>query len=128
MRRALYKLFKVESGEAPAVGLNLLQSVFIGLPRLFTLTVAGAVFLDRYSADNLPFVYIGASLILPVAGFLHLHFARRLSFVRLQLGTLMVLSGSDITVSGPTSLKILEHGLESSHPREVLYCLRLLFI
>jgi CRP-like cAMP-binding protein/HEAT repeat protein len=36
------------------------------------------------------------------------------------------ISGSDLTVSGPASLRILERGLESSHPTEVLYCLRLL--
>jgi len=92
MSQTLRTFFKIEPGEGTAVGLSLIQSVLLGIPRLFTLTVGGAVFLDRYSADNLPLVYIAASVVLPAVGFLHLYLGRRLSFLRLQLGTLALLS------------------------------------
>ncbi len=82
-------LFKIENDEAAAVSLCLLQSVLIGLPRLFTLMVGGAVFIDRYSADNLPFAFIAASILLPAVGFFQLFVARRVSFIKLQLFILM---------------------------------------
>lgn len=92
MKSLLGTLFKIEEGEGRAVGLGLLQAVFLGLPRLFTLTVGAALFLERYSADNIPWVYIAASIVLPLAGTLHLAIGRRVSFVRMQLGTLLVLA------------------------------------
>jgi len=92
MKILLGRVFEIQEGEGRAVGLSLLQSVFLGLPRLFTLTVGAALFLERYSADNLPWVYIAASVVLPLAGLLHLWIGRRVSFARMQLGTLLVLA------------------------------------
>lgn len=92
MRSLFARLLKVEEGEGKAVALLFLQAVFLGLPRLFTLTAGAALFLERYSADNVPWVYIAASLLLPASGLLHLWAGRRASFARMQLGTLLVLA------------------------------------
>lgn len=92
MRTLLERAFRIEEGEGRAVGLSLLQAIFLGLPRLFTLTVGAALFLERYAADNIPYVYIAASVVLPLAGLLHLSIGRRVSFLRMQLGTLLVLA------------------------------------
>lgn len=96
MKAFLERLFGIEEGEGRAVGLSLLQAVLLGVPRLFTLAVGAALFLERYSADNVPWVYIAASAVLPAAGLLHLSTGRRVSFVRLQLGTLLVLAAVPI--------------------------------
>lgn len=92
MTGLLGKLLKVEPDEGRAVRLCLLQAVALGLPRLFTLTVAAALFLERNPAADVPWVYIAASGVLPAAGALHLAIGRRVPFVRMQLGTLLVLA------------------------------------
>ena len=92
MQNLLARVFRIEEGEGPAVGLSLLLAIFLGLPRLFTLTVGAALFLERYPAEDIPWVYIAASVVLPAAGLLHLSIGRRVSFVRMQLGTLLVLA------------------------------------
>ncbi|KAA0256022.1 MAG: hypothetical protein EDX89_02865 [Acidobacteria bacterium] len=92
MKRLLRGLLDVEEGEGKAVALCFLQAVFLGLPRLFTLTAGAALFLARYPAADVPWVYIAASLVLPASGLLHLWAGRRLSFVRMQLLTLLVLA------------------------------------
>ena len=92
MKSLLRRVLRVEPGEGRAVGLGFLQAFFLGLPRLFTLAVGAALFLERYSADNIPYVYIAASVVLPAAGLLHLSIGRRVSFLKVQLGTLLVLA------------------------------------
>src|SRR5512140_3907096 len=92
MKTLLGRLFGIEEGEGRAVALSLMQAVFLGLPRLFTLTVGAALFLERYSADNIPYVDIAASVVLPAAGLAHLAIGRRVSFLKMQLGTLLVLA------------------------------------
>ena len=90
--KPLLELLRIEEGEGRAVGLCFLQAVFLGLPRLFTLAAGAALFLARYPAEDVPWVYIAASVVLPAAGLLHLAAARRVGFVPVQLGTLLVLA------------------------------------
>jgi CRP-like cAMP-binding protein/ATP/ADP translocase/HEAT repeat protein len=92
LKHRLSQFLNLEPGEEKLVGCALLQSVFIGLPRLFTLTVASALFLERFSASNLPYVYIAGSVIVPLVGFLHLNIGKRLSFQQHQTGTFLALA------------------------------------
>ncbi len=82
-------LFNIKPGEGTLVALNFLQALFLGFPRLFTLTAATSLFLANYSANNLPYIYIVSSLIIPIVGLIHLYFANRISFLKLQLRTLL---------------------------------------
>ena len=88
---ALKTLFNIEIGEETLVGLTFLQSVFIGFVRLFTVTAALALFLEKLSSDNLPYIYIATSCAFPIIGFLHLYFEKKISFIKLQSGTLQIL-------------------------------------
>jgi len=115
MKSALYRLFSIRPGETTAVSLSLLQAALLGLPRLFTLTVGSALFLERYPAENLPFVYILISMTLPLVGFLHLYCERHMSFIRLHLGTLAALS----VVS--SSFVVLLHVTDARWPALALF-------
>jgi AAA family ATP:ADP antiporter len=88
----LTALLNIKPGEEKKVGLNLLQSIFFGFPRLFTLTAASALFLEKFSASNLPYIYLASSIVIPFTGFIHLYFEKRISFIRLQSSTLLALS------------------------------------
>jgi CRP-like cAMP-binding protein/ATP/ADP translocase len=92
LKTLLQRLFKIEDGEARALGLSLALAVCLGLPRLFTLTVGAALFLERHPAEDIPWVYIAASAVLPAAGMIHLAIGRWFPFVKMQLGTLLVLA------------------------------------
>ena len=87
----LTAILNIEPGEEKPVGLSLLQSIFFGFPRLFTLTAASALFLEKFSAGNLPYIYLISSIVIPITGFIHLYFEKRISFIRLQSGTLLAL-------------------------------------
>lgn len=91
MKKLLKHVFNIEESEFKVVGLNLLQSFFIGIPRLFTITAATTLFLANYSADDLPIVYIVIAFVIPVFGFIRMYFAKRVSFFSLTAGTLAAL-------------------------------------
>lgn len=92
MSNLLKTLFNLEPGEEKLVALTLLQSVFVGFPRLFTVTVSSALFLEKYSADKLPYVFIASALLIPVIGLFHLQLAKKMAFIKLQSSTLLVLA------------------------------------
>ncbi len=92
LHKSLVKLFNIEFGEERLVFLNFLQSVFVGMPKLFTLMVANSLFLEKFSAENLSYVYLASSLLLPLTGLLHLYFEKRISYIKLQSGTLIAMS------------------------------------
>jgi ATP/ADP translocase/HEAT repeat protein len=78
----------IHAGEGQLVGLLLLFSFCNGLVRTFTRSAAFALFLAVFSAQMLPYVYIGVSLIASLASFMYLQVAQRVPFARLLLGTL----------------------------------------
>ena len=82
--RGLAQLFNIRPGEARLAGLSFLQSAFIGLPRLFTMTLGNALFLSTYSAAYLPLIYLGSALLNPILGSLYLFLEKRVSFRALQ--------------------------------------------
>ncbi|NJO16710.1 MAG: cyclic nucleotide-binding domain-containing protein [Thioploca sp.] len=92
MTSIFHSLFKLERGEEKLVVLNFLQAVLIGLPRLFTMTVASALFLEKYSADKLPYVFIASALLVALIGLVHLNLDRYISFIRLQSSSLLFLA------------------------------------
>ncbi|MEK7989672.1 MAG: MFS transporter [Thiotrichaceae bacterium] len=54
--------------------------------------VANSLFLEKFSAENLSYVYLASSLLLPLTGLLHLYFEKRISYIKLQSGTLFAMS------------------------------------
>lgn len=104
LNRIFIKIFNLETGEEKLVIFNLLQAMFIGMPRLFTLMVANSLFLEQFSAKNLSYVYLVASLVVPITGFLHLYFAKCMSFINLNSRTLIILSIFSLTFLGLLTL------------------------
>ena len=88
----LWRALGLQPGEGQTVGLLLLFSFCNGLVRTFTRSAAYGLFLAIYSAQLLPYVYIGVSLLASLASFAYLQVAQRLALAQLLLGTLGALA------------------------------------
>lgn len=77
-------LLKLRQGEGRLAGLGFFQSMMIGLPRLFTMTLGNALFLASFSAAYLPLVYLGSAILNPFLGAAYLFLEKRISFRGLQ--------------------------------------------
>jgi len=90
----LGSLFQVRPGEGPLVILLLLNSCLVGSARIFTRTSAYALFLTEFTAQTLPYVYVGMGLVVALLSFVYLKLSERLPLSRLLLantGFLLVL-------------------------------------
>lgn len=54
----------------------------LGIPRIFTGVTAQTLFLNRYGAESLPWVYITLALTIPLTGWLHLKLKARYPFTK----------------------------------------------
>ena len=87
----ILSIFNIKPGEGHLVTIYFLQAIFIGLPRLFTLTTANSLFIENYSANNLPYAYLFSSLLISIAGITYLYVEKRISYIKLQIRTLLAL-------------------------------------
>jgi hypothetical protein len=78
----------IQPGEGRMVGLLLLFSFCNGLVRTWTRSAAYGLFLAMYSAQMLPYVYIGVSLLASLWSFAYLKLSQRSSLSRLLVGRL----------------------------------------
>ena len=78
----------IQPGEERMVGLLLLFSFCNGLARTWTRSVAYGLFLAVFSAQMLPYVYIGVSLVASLSSFAYLRISQRAPLSRLLVGTL----------------------------------------
>ena len=92
----------IQPGEERMVGLLLLFSFCNGLVRTFTRSAAYGLFLAVFSAQMLPYVYIGVSLVASLTSFAYLRISQRSPLSRLLVGTL----GAIILVFGLLRLGI----------------------
>ena len=84
----IYELFGVQPAERLAVSLMFAFSFCLGTAVVFFETTAYSLFLSRYNAEMLPYIYIGASLLIILCGSLYIWVEARFSFITLMLGTL----------------------------------------
>jgi AAA family ATP:ADP antiporter len=89
-------LFNIRPGEGRLVGLLLLHSFLIEIPTLFIGTASYALFLSKFGAEALPYLYISNALILPGVGFIYAKLEGRLSFAQLLLANLGFMLGMTI--------------------------------
>ncbi len=85
------RLFNIRPGESPLVGLLLVHSALVGCARIFTRTSAYALFLARFDAQALPYVYVAMGLVVTLLSFVYLRLSRRLSFSRLLMASVAFL-------------------------------------
>ncbi len=86
---ALSELFNIRSGEGRLVLLFIVHSFFIGLTRTFTETANGTLFLQNYSAADLPYMYILSTIVIAIVGLIYSRLERRLSFTTLMVVNLV---------------------------------------
>jgi HEAT repeat protein len=77
LRRAVTTALDVRPEEQRLVGLLVLHSFCLGVPRNLTSTAGMALFLSHADATALPWVYIAAAIAIPVTGYLRLRLASR---------------------------------------------------
>jgi ATP:ADP antiporter, AAA family len=76
-------LFGIEPGEGQKVWLFLAFHFFLGIANTFSQTAAFSLFLSRFSAQQLSYVYILNAIIVPLLTALYLRAGRSFSFQRL---------------------------------------------
>ncbi len=93
----LSSVFNIRPGEGRLVLLLLAHFFCIGVARIFTRTAAYTLFLVKFDAQALPYVYIGISLVGTLLSFIILRLAEHLSFSKLlatNLGFLLFFLGA----------------------------------
>jgi len=93
-QRRLATLFNVQPAEERLVLLLLLHSFFLGVPLVFTETVANTLLLVNFGAAALPYVYIGFALVGSVTGLIYTRVEAWLSFEQLLIGTVATMAVS----------------------------------
>ncbi len=84
-------LFGIEPGEGKPVFLFVAFSFFLGVANNFSQTAAFTLFLARYSAQQLSYIYIINAIIVTVLTALYLRLGRRLAFQKLLVANLAFL-------------------------------------
>ncbi|MEZ4680328.1 MAG: Npt1/Npt2 family nucleotide transporter [Caldilineaceae bacterium] len=97
LSQRLWAFASVRPDEAPIVRLVLLLAALIGVTRLLGSTAAFALFLDRFDAQRLPWIYIGSSIVVTLVSLFYLRLERHHSLAHLVSGlivlTLLTLAG-----------------------------------
>lgn len=68
----------------------------LGIPRVFTLTASQTLFLEKFGAQSLPYVYLCVAVAVPAVGFLFLKLETRLPMSSLLLASLIPLIVSPV--------------------------------
>jgi AAA family ATP:ADP antiporter len=87
----LASLFNVEPGEGRLVRLLLLNFFLLGAAFNFTQTAAFTLFLVKFDAQSLPYVYITNAVVVSLITFIYLKLGERLSFSKLLVFNLAFL-------------------------------------
>lgn len=91
--KRLFKALNIQEHEIPLVGLLFIYSVLIGIMRIFALIPSISIFLERYSAAQLPYVYILAGIVTVPVGAIYLRLGRVMKTVPLVIMNLAFLGG-----------------------------------
>lgn len=92
----LASLFSIQPGEGQRTLLMVLYAFLGGMACTFFYTAAYALFLTQFHADKLPYVYIGAGLIVAAVGFVYAKLEAVLSASKLLSATVLLLLGSTL--------------------------------
>jgi ATP:ADP antiporter, AAA family len=90
--------FGLRSGEVRPVLLLFGGSALLGAFAVFLSSTAGAIFLDAFGAGALPFLYVGAALLVATAGLIYARLESRVPVNRLLPGTLGTLLAGTLAI------------------------------
>lgn len=85
---SLQSLFNIKRDEERSALLMLVHAFFMGTATVFFETSSSALFLSRYKAEMLPYIYIGAAVLSTLTGALYTRLRERVSFWTLMLATI----------------------------------------
>ena len=85
------KLFKVHPGEGRLVALMIGHSFFMGVSTAFFDNSSGSLFLDRFDAPMLGYVFLAAALVTATTGIVFSRLKEQVSFAKLLFFTLLFL-------------------------------------
>jgi ATP/ADP translocase/HEAT repeat protein len=100
IRNVLTAIFNCKNEELKIVILLFIHSFFLGLPRNFTFTASGALFLEKFRAAELAYVYIGLAIACSLAGAIYLKAGKKLAFGKLLTANLLFLAGGILILRG----------------------------
>jgi len=117
MKRGWRGLFDILPGEGRVVSLLIAHSLFMGISLIVFETAAIALFLTRFTAESVPYTFIGTAFVVPVSGVVYNSLRNRLSTPRLWAGTLLFL------LAVPLAAVAVLHATRSAWPSFVLMVL-----
>lgn len=91
MSASLSRFFNLRSGEGQIVALLLVHSFFIGISQILLRTTATTLYLVKFNAQDMPYVYIGSAIAAPLVGFIYARLQDKLSFRKLLIFNLSLL-------------------------------------
>lgn len=91
-RSKLLAALNIRPGEEMLVSWVLIYAFFMGIPALITETAAYSLFLEQYSAQAIPYIYIGFAVVTTVSGFAYTALEKRISFFRFASINLFILA------------------------------------
>ncbi len=96
LRNLLTALFNIRPGEEKPTALLLLHSFFMGVSLVVFETAAYALFLDRFDAKSLPYVYIISAVFIALCGYLYGRLEERLPFAK---GLILTLAAMFLSIA-----------------------------
>jgi CRP-like cAMP-binding protein/ATP/ADP translocase len=81
--KILNRIFKINPDEKKVVRLMFTHSLFMGIAFVFMNTAANTMFLTKYSADKLPYMYVLFSIVVAIFGILYSALEKYLTFTKL---------------------------------------------
>ena len=91
LRSLSASFFNIQPGEGRSTSLMLAHAFFMGLSTVFFETAASALFLSRFGAETLPYVYLTAAALNMGVGVVYSSIRPRVSFAGLMTGTVVFL-------------------------------------
>ena len=81
-RTKILSALNIRPGEEWLVSWMLIYALFMGIPALITETAAYSLFLEKYSAQAIPYIYIGFAIVTTLSGLAYTRLEKRISFFR----------------------------------------------
>lgn len=91
MQKLLSTVLNIRPGEGRPLFWLLIHAFFAGLVAVFFDTVASTLFLMNFSAEAIPYAYVGVALVVTIVGWFYSKFEERFSFTQMLVGTLVFL-------------------------------------
>lgn len=88
----LLSTLNIRPGEGRLVSWMLIYAMFMGVPALITETAAYSLLLESFSAQIIPYIYIGFAIVTTLSGLAYTALEKRITFVRFVSINLFILA------------------------------------